>query len=333
MREEVFCFILNHSGDTGVYSFSFFFFPSSRVALQCCVSFCSTAVWISHIYVYNPPSWTSLPAQPTCPGPHRTLSWAPCPLQQVPTSHLFYTWQCADINPNLPVHPVFPPPMSTCLYPRSDRYPCLSIGLSVSLSRFHIHALIFDICFSLSDLLYSVYQTLGMSLSIFLHLFNSLYWNSLSFQIVVLEKTVESPLDSKEVNPKGNQPWVFIGRTDAEAEAPVLWPPDVKNWLIGKDPELGKDEGRRRKERQRMRWYKGWDGWMTSPTQWTWVWANSGRQWSTRKPGMLQSMGSQRVGHYLATEQQQYWNSPRSCYAILIFFSPQIFLHTFSCIQ
>ena len=64
------------------------------------------------------------------------------------------------------------------------------------------------------------------------------------FWIVVLEKTLESPLDSKEikpVNPKGNQPWIFIGRTDAEAETPVLWPPDVKNQLIEKDPEAGKD--------------------------------------------------------------------------------------------
>ena len=61
---------------------------------------------------------------------------------------------------------------------------------------------------------------------------------------VVLEKTVESPLDSKEiqaVNPKGHQSWIFIGRTDAEAETPILWPPYVKNWLIGKDPDAGKD--------------------------------------------------------------------------------------------
>ena len=61
---------------------------------------------------------------------------------------------------------------------------------------------------------------------------------------VVLEKTLESPLNSKEckpVNPKGNQPWMFIGRTDAEAEAPILWPPDAKNWLIGNDPDAGKD--------------------------------------------------------------------------------------------
>ena len=64
------------------------------------------------------------------------------------------------------------------------------------------------------------------------------------FSTVVLEKTLKSPLDCKEiqpVHPKGNQSWIFIGRTDAEAEAPILWPPDVKNWLTGKDPDTGKD--------------------------------------------------------------------------------------------
>ena len=64
-----------------------------------------------------------------------------------------------------------------------------------------------------------------------------------TFQNVVLEETLESPLGYKEimpVNPKENQPWIFIGRTDAEAEAPILWPPDVKSWLIGKDPDAGK---------------------------------------------------------------------------------------------
>ena len=64
------------------------------------------------------------------------------------------------------------------------------------------------------------------------------------FWTVVLEKTLESPLDSKEiqpVHPKGNQSWIFIGRTDAEAEAPMLWPPDGKNWVTGKDPDAGKD--------------------------------------------------------------------------------------------
>ena len=70
------------------------------------------------------------------------------------------------------------------------------------------------------------------------------------FLTVVLEKILESPLDSKEFNPvnsKGNQPWIFIGRTDAEAEAPILWPPDRKNWLIGKDPDAGKDRGQEEK--------------------------------------------------------------------------------------
>ena len=77
------------------------------------------------------------------------------------------------------------------------------------------------------------------------------------------------------------------------------WVPDVKSRLIGKDPDAGKDEGRRRGG------HRGWDGWMASPTQWTWVWVNSGRWWRTGKPGVLQSMGLQRVGHDWATEQQQ----------------------------
>ena len=76
------------------------------------------------------------------------------------------------------------------------------------------------------------------------------------FWTVILEKTLESLLDCKEiqaVNPKGNQSWIFIGRTDAETETPILWPPDMKNWLIGKDPDDEKDWGGRRRERQRMR--------------------------------------------------------------------------------
>ena len=78
------------------------------------------------------------------------------------------------------------------------------------------------------------------------------------FPIVVLEKTLESPLDSKEidlVNPKGNQPWIFIGRTDAEP--PILWPPNAKNQLIGKDPDARKDWRQEEKGRQRMRWLDG----------------------------------------------------------------------------
>ena len=77
------------------------------------------------------------------------------------------------------------------------------------------------------------------------------------FWTVVLEKALESPLDCEEiqpVHPKGDQSWVFIGRTDAEAETPILWPPDMKSWLIRKTMILGKIEGRRRREWQGMRW-------------------------------------------------------------------------------
>ena len=119
------------------------------------------------------------------------------------------------------------------------------------------------------------------------------------FWTVVLEKTLESPLDSKEiqpVHPKGKQSWIFIGRTDAEAETPILWPPDVKSWLIWKDPGVGKDW------RQEEKGTTGYGGWMASLTQWTWVWVNSRSRWWTGRPGMLQSMGSQRVGHNWMTE-------------------------------
>ena len=120
------------------------------------------------------------------------------------------------------------------------------------------------------------------------------------FWTVVLEKTLDSPLDCKEiqpVHPKENQAWVFIGRTDAKAETPILWPSDMKNWLIWKAPDAEKDwrqggEGDNR----------GWDGWMASPAQWTWVWVNS-RCWQfTGRPGVLQSMGSQRFRHNWAIE-------------------------------
>ena len=119
------------------------------------------------------------------------------------------------------------------------------------------------------------------------------------FWTVMLEKTLESPLDYREIQPvhsKGNQSWIFIGRTDAEAETPILWPPDSKNWLIGKDPAAGKDwRGGEGDDR-------GWDGWMASLTQWTWIWVNSRSWWWTGRPGVLQSMESQRVRHDWATE-------------------------------
>ena len=80
------------------------------------------------------------------------------------------------------------------------------------------------------------------------------------FWTVMLEKTLESPLDCKEiqpVHPKGYQSWVFTGRTDVEAETPIFWPPDAKSWLIGKDPDVGKDWRQEKRGRQRMRWLDG----------------------------------------------------------------------------
>ena len=122
------------------------------------------------------------------------------------------------------------------------------------------------------------------------------------FWTVVLEKTLESLWDCKEVkpvNPKGSQPWIFSGRIDAEAETPVLWPPDEKNWLIGVNPDAGKAW-----EQEDKGYDRRWDGWMASLAWWTWVWVGSESWWWTGKPGVLQSMGLQRVGHSWATEQQ-----------------------------
>ena len=89
---------------------------------------------------------------------------------------------------------------------------------------------------------------------------------------------------------------MFIGRTDAKAETPVLWPPHVKSWLIGKDPDAGRDWG------QEEKGTKEDDGWMASPTRWTWVWVNSVSWWWTGRPGVLWFMGLKRVGHDWATE-------------------------------
>ena len=124
---------------------------------------------------------------------------------------------------------------------------------------------------------------------------------------VVLEKTLESPLDSKDikqVNPKENQPRIFIRRTDAEAEAPILWPPDGKSWLIGKDPDAGKD-GRQEEKGMTEDGMVRWHHWLKG-----WFWAGSGRWWRTGKPVVLQSVGSQRVRHNWATEQQVERESP-----------------------
>ena len=125
------------------------------------------------------------------------------------------------------------------------------------------------------------------------------------FWTVVLEKTLESPLDCKGIQPvnsKGNQFWIFTGRTDAEAETPMLWPPDMKNWLTGKDPDAGKDWRQEEKGTTEDE-MAGWHYWLnTMCLSLSWVWASSGSWWWTGRPVVLQSMGSPRVGHDWATE-------------------------------
>ena len=118
------------------------------------------------------------------------------------------------------------------------------------------------------------------------------------FWTVVLEKTLESPLDCKEiqlVHHKGNQSWLFIERTDVDAETLILWPPDVKNWFIGNDLDAGKDWRQEEKgmtEDEMVEWHHWLNGREFELGNWWW----------TGKPGVLQSMGSQRIRHEWATE-------------------------------
>ena len=119
------------------------------------------------------------------------------------------------------------------------------------------------------------------------------------FWTVVLEKTLESPLDCKEIQPvhsEGDQFWDFFEGNHAKAETPVLWPPHVEltHW---KRPWCWEGLGAGGEGDD---W--GWDGWMASLIWWTWVWVNSGSWWWTGRPGVLRFMGSQRVGHDWATE-------------------------------
>ena len=126
------------------------------------------------------------------------------------------------------------------------------------------------------------------------------------FWTVVLEKTLESPLDCKEIKPvntKGNQSWIFIGRTDAEA--PILWPPDAKNWFIGKDPDAGKDC--RQEEKGETEDEMVDDNHQLDAHEFEQ--APAVREGQGR-PGMLQSIRSQRVGHEWATELNRRWNNP-----------------------
>ena len=131
---------------------------------------------------------------------------------------------------------------------------------------------------------------------------------------------VESPLDCKEikpVHPKRNRSWKFVGRTDVKAETPILWPPDAKNWLTGKDPDAGKDWRQEEKgmtEDEMVGWHYQWT--------WTWIWASSGSQWWTGKLGVLQSMESQRVGHDWVTELNWHRISKIKCCQLQICTGP-----------
>ena len=108
------------------------------------------------------------------------------------------------------------------------------------------------------------------------------HWRIDAFEVWCWRRPLEFLVQQGDqpVNPKGNQPWIFMEKTDAEAEASILWPPDVKNWLIGKDPDSGKDWEQDKKGMEE-------DGCMASLTQWTWGWASSQRQWRTGNPGVL----------------------------------------------
>ena len=128
--------------------------------------------------------------------------------------------------------------------------------------------------------------------------------NNLCFWTVVLEKTLESSLNCKEiqpVHPKGDQSWVFIGRTDAEAEIPITLATSWEELTHWKRPWCWEGLGAEREGDDRR-----WDGRMASPTRWTWVWVNSRSWWCTRRPGVLQFMGSQSQTR-LSTELNWNW--------------------------
>ena len=131
---------------------------------------------------------------------------------------------------------------------------------------------------------------------------HTLKWNSHEFTCVPLDGPLDS-IEIKPVNPKGNQPWIFIGRTDAKASIGLKL--QYFGHLMRRTDSFEKILMLERLRAEGEGDNRGWDGWMASPTQWTWVWANYRRWWWTGRPGVLQSMGSQRAGHDWRTEQQQ----------------------------
>ena len=133
------------------------------------------------------------------------------------------------------------------------------------------------------------------------------------FCIVVLEKTLQSPLDCKEikpVNPKGNQSWIFIGRTDAEAEAPILCPPDTKSWLTGKTLTQGKIEGKRRRGQQRMRWLESITSSLDMNFSKLWGTVKDREAWRSAVHGIAKSQ--ERLGDWITTTKciwvKKFWN-------------------------
>ena len=119
-------------------------------------------------------------------------------------------------------------------------------------------------------------------------------WRIDAFKLWCWRRLLRVPWTARRSIPKGNQLWIIIGRTDIEAEAPILWPPDAKSRFIGKDPDTGKDWGQEEKgatEDKMVGWYH-------------WLNRHESEQTHSGRPGVLQSMGSHRVKHNLATEQQ-----------------------------
>ena len=163
--------------------------------------------------------------------------------------------------------------------------------------------------------IYSVYSIWAiLYMMIYIYEWNYIWMIYISDELYIIQTIYEwyislSPLDCKEiqlVNPKGNQSWIFIGKTDAEAETPIfghlIWKEltHLKRpwcWERLKVGGEGDDRGR--------------DGWMASLTRWTWVWVNSRSWWWTGKPGVLQSMGSQRVRHDWGTELTEWYCNER----------------------